>query len=289
MQHKVISPSPWPILASLGVLCFAAGFVNWLHGAWYAMYLFGLGLALLLVVTALWFHDAILDDMQATKAQYALSDKVYRWSMFWFIFSEIWFFIAFFAVLFYARMLSVPWLSGDIPGSELTHYLLWPSFDGAWPLLHTPDPSQYLGPRQAMAAWGVPALNTAILLSSGITITLAHWALVEGNKRATLLWQGATVALGFWFLCMQYVEYVEAYLHYGLRLDAGIYGNVFYLMTGFHGFHVFLGTIMLAVVGLRIYYDQLSPHDHFAFEAASWYWHFVDVVWLLLFVFVYWI
>ncbi|MEC8064135.1 MAG: cytochrome c oxidase subunit 3 [Pseudomonadota bacterium] len=289
MQQKLIPPSPWPILASVGVFIFALGIVNWLHHAWFAGYLLVLGLGMVLVVSGLWFYDAILDDRRATKAQYLLSDTTYRWSMFWFIFSEIWFFMAFFGVLFYARWLSVPWLSGDIEGSELTHYLLWPSFDSAWPLLVTPDPSQVLGPDQAMHAWGIPALNTGILLLSGVTITLAHWSLVQNRRSLTMIWQVATILLGLCFLYMQFYEYGEAYHAYGLRLDSGIYGNIFFMMTGFHGVHVFLGTVMLIVVAFRIYHGHFSDHDHFAFEAASWYWHFVDVVWLLLFVFVYWL
>ena len=289
MQYKVISPSPWPILASVAILCFALGIVNWLHNAWFASYLMATGFVCLVVICGLWFYDAILDDRGATKAQYALSDTTYRWSMFWFIFSEVWFFLAFFAVLFYSRWLTIPWLSGDIEGSELTHYLLWPSFDSAWPLLSTPDPSQVLGPDNAMHAWGIPALNTGILLLSGVTITLAHWALVQDRSRQALLWQCATIVLGAWFLVMQFYEYGEAYHAYGLRLDSGIYGNIFYMMTGFHGLHVFLGTVMLIVVAFRMNQGHFSGHDHFAFEAASWYWHFVDVVWLLLFVFVYWL
>ena len=289
MHHKVIAPSPWPILASLSVLCMVSGFVNWVQGAWYWPYLFYPGGLALVGVASAWFYHAIVDGREANKSQYALLDKTYRWSMFWFIFSEFWFFLAFFAVLFYARIISVPWLAGDYIGSELTHYLLWPTFESAWPLINTPDPSQVLGPDKAMEAWGVPAINTAILLASGVTITLAHWALVHEEKAKTLFWQMATVVLGMVFLYMQYLEYGEAYLHYGLRLESGIYGNVFFMMTGFHGLHVFLGTVMLMVVAVRIYYDHFSGHDHFAFEAASWYWHFVDVVWVLLFVFVYWL
>ena len=289
MDHKVLAPSLLPISGSLAILMIALGIVNWLHGAWFGPFLLFIGVAGMIAVAAFWFHAAIQDDLGITEDQYALSEQYYRWSMGWFIFSELWFFIAFFGVLFYLRMISVPRLAGGFADDRLTHYLLWPSFVDQWPLLNTPDPSRYLGPGAAMQPWGLPVWNTFILLTSGLTITLAHWGIVSGRKRQALLWQLTTVFLGCVFLFLQGYEYAEAYIHLDLRFNSGVYANVFYIMTGFHGIHVFLGTIMLVVIAFRIYYDDFSPERHFAFEAVSWYWHFVDVIWLLLFVFVYWL
>lgn len=289
MEHKVLPPSVLPIFGSLAILCFALGAVNWLHGAWFGPYLFLSGVLGIIVITSLWFHAAICDDLNLDPEQYNLSEQNYRWSMGWFIFSEVWFFVALFGVLFYLRGISVPRLAGVTPDDQLTHFLLWPAFEAHWPLLNTPDPSRYAGPGAAMPAWGIPALNTLILLVSGLTITLAHWAIVQGKNRRAVFWQLLTVVLGMVFLTMQVLEYYEAYVHLDLRLSSGVYANVFYVMTGFHGLHVFLGAIVLLVITYRTYCDDFTPEHHFAFEASSWYWHFVDVVWLLLFVFVYWL
>ena len=289
MVHKAIAPSALPIFGSMAVLAIALGIVNWLHGAWFGPYLFVLGLVAMITIVGFWFHAAICDDMDASADEYALSEHYYRWSMGWFIFSELWFFIAFFGVLFYVRMISIPRLGGSFVDDKLTHYLLWPSFVDQWPMIHTPDPSRYAGPGAAMMPWGIPVWNTLILLTSGLTITLAHWGIVRGKMRQALLWQLCTIGLGVLFLYLQIIEYAEAYAHLDLRFNSGVYANVFYVMTGFHGFHVFLGTIMLLVIAFRIYRDDFTIERHFAFEAVSWYWHFVDVIWLLLFVFVYWL
>ena len=138
-----------------------------------------------------------------------------------------------------------------------------------------------------MHAWGIPAINTMLLLTSGATLTWAHWGLIKG-KRSQLNWGLAlTVLLGATFMGFQVYEYAHAYAEMGLTLGAGVYGATFYILTGFHGFHVTLGTIMLIVMWGRSLKGHFSEHNHFAFEAVAWYWHFVDVVWLILFVFVY--
>jgi cytochrome c oxidase subunit 3 len=203
--------------------------------------------------------------------------------MSWFIFSEVMFFAAFFATLFYARQLVVPWLAGE-GNNFFTHFLLWDGFENAWPTA---------GPRgeefEFMPAWGIPAINTAILLTSGVTITAAHHALRTQHRTALVIWLGATWILGAIFLWLQMDEYAHAYSELGLRLDTGIYGAIFYMMTGFHGLHVTLGTIMLIVIWFRVLRGHFTPEHHFAFEATAWYWHFVDIVWLGLFVFVYWL
>jgi cytochrome c oxidase subunit 3 len=205
--------------------------------------------------------------------------------MSWFIFSEVVFFAVFFATLFYARQLVVPWLAGE-GDNFFTHLLLWPDFENRWP---SAGPNLSREEFEPMAAWGVPALNTAILLSSGVTITIAHHQLRAGRRRALAVWLALTWLLGAAFLGFQADEYVHAYTELGLRLDTGIYGATFFMLTGFHGLHVTLGTIMLLVVWLRVLRGHFTPDRHFAFEAVAWYWHFVDVVWLGLFVFVYWL
>jgi cytochrome c oxidase subunit 3 len=203
----------------------------------------------------------------------------------WFIFSEVMFFAAFFGTLFYARVYSVPWLGGA-GNNVMTNELLYPAFEAMWP---TNGPGEVGGEYRPMGAWGIPAINTMILLSSGVTVTLAHWALKKQQRTGLILWLAATVALGFLFLGLQAYEYSHAYSEYNLRLNTGMYGTTFYMLTGFHGLHVTLGATMLLVILFRSMKGHFTPNHHFAFEAVAWYWHFVDVVWLGLFVFVYWL
>ncbi len=197
------------------------------------------------------------------------------------------FFGAFFGALFYTRYWVVPLLGGEI--HPITHMTLWPAFKATWPLLVNPDNKAFVGAHEGMGAWGLAAMNTLILLSSGVTITWAHWAL-KLEKRVQLAWGLAfTILLGITFLVLQAHEYYDAYQAMHLTLDAGIYGTTFFMLTGFHGLHVTIGTIMLTVMLLRVYHGDFTPERHFAFEGVAWYWHFVDVVWLFLFVFVYWL
>jgi cytochrome c oxidase subunit 3 len=209
--------------------------------------------------------------------------------MMWFIFSEVMFFAAFFGALFYARELVVPWLGGE--GTKfLTNLLLWNHYDGVWP---TNGPAA-LGPRaggafEVVPALGLPAINTAILLSSSVTVTIAHHALIVGNRNRLKFFLAATFLLGFTFVALQATEYHEAYTELGLQLGTGIYGSTFFMLTGFHGLHVTVGAIILTVIWFRVMKGHFTPERHFAFEAAAWYWHFVDVVWLGLFIFVYWL
>jgi len=198
------------------------------------------------------------------------------------------FFGVFFGSLFYIRVFVVPWLGGSGSGF-MTHMINWPGFQAVWPVLANPDPSKFTAPHSVMETWGIPAINTSILLSSGVTITIAHFGLVKGRRLQALIGQGLTILLGISFLFMQVSEYSIAYTEKGLTLGSGIFGTTFFMLTGFHCLHVTLGTIMLIVIFIRIYKHHFTQEHHFAFEAVSWYWHFVDVVWLFLFIFVYWL
>jgi cytochrome c oxidase subunit III len=203
--------------------------------------------------------------------------------MMWFIFSEVMFFAAFFGALFYTRQFALPWLGGEGSGM-LTNVLLWGEYSAGWP---SSGPGDVGGAFQTIPAWGLPLLNTLILLTSGVTLTIAHHALKGGHRRQVLFWLGTTIALGVTFAFVQGYEYIHAYQDLNLTLGSGIYGSTFFMLTGFHGAHVLLGTIMLIVMWLRVARGHFDAENHFAFEAAAWYWHFVDVVWLGLFLFVY--
>jgi cytochrome c oxidase subunit 3 len=198
------------------------------------------------------------------------------------------FFAAFFGALFYARVFSVEWLGGA-GNNAMTHELLWPAFEAVWPVITNPDNAAIPGPKESMGPGGLPAINTAILLLSSVTVTIAHHGLRQDHRKPLILWLAATVALGVTFLFLQVVEYVLAYQEMGLTMDSGIYGSTFFMLTGFHGFHVTMGTLMLAVMLIRAIKGHFTSDNHFAFEAVAWYWHFVDVVWLGLFIFVYWL
>jgi cytochrome c oxidase subunit 3 len=216
-------------------------------------------------------------------------DRSFRLGMMWFIFSEVMFFAAFFGALFYARELSVPWVGG-LGVKTLNKMFLWKQYDPGWP---TNGPA-HLGPRadgtfEVVPAFGLPAINTVILLSSSVTVTIAHHALRAGHRASLKFWLACTFILGFTFVGLQAHEYGEAYRELGLRLTTGVYGSTFFMLTGFHGLHVTIGAIMLTIIWLRTLKGHFTPTKNFAFEAVSWYWHFVDVVWLGLFVFVYWI
>lgn len=283
-SYYVPHGSHWPIIGSIGLTSLLVGFSMYLNGAGLGTLLMVAGIIITLVMMFGWF-GAVIHESQAGMYN-AQVDQSFRWGMFWFIFSEVMFFAAFFGALFYARQYSVPWLGGE---DVSTHVQLWPGFEATWPLLNPPDPTQFAVPEHAMAAWGIPALNTAILLSSGATITWAHWGLKEDKRNHLILGLLATVALGFTFLGFQIYEYGHAYQDLNLKLTSGIYGSTFFMLTGFHGLHVTIGAIMLTVMLLRSLKGHFTPKQHFAFEASAWYWHFVDVVWLGLFIFVYWL
>jgi cytochrome c oxidase subunit 3 len=234
-----------------------------------------IGFAVLIYMMFGWF-GTVVRESESGKFNKRV-DMSFRWGMSWFIFSEVMFFAAFFGALFYMRVISVPWL-GDFDNK-----LIWPDFTATWPVAGPGMKEQFT----PMAAWGIPAINTLILLSSGVTVTLAHWALKKNNRGALIGWMVATVALGATFLCLQAYEYGHAYTELNLKLTTGAYGATFFMLTGFHGFHVTVGTIMLLVILLRCVAGHFKPDHHFAFEGVSWYWHFVDVVWIALFFSIY--
>jgi len=283
-RYYVPDQSPWPIVGAVALFFIAIGaaFTVMEMGkeSGSGVYLLCVGIVILLYMLFNWFKNVIQESHQGLYS--AQMDRSFRQGMSWFIFSEVMFFMAFFGALFYARMFSVPWLGGA-DNNAMTNEVLWPTFEAMWPLLNTPGGTT----TQAMGWQGLPLINTLILLVSSVTLHFAHVAM-ENNKRTPLkVFLGVTILLGVCFLGLQVEEYIYAYNDLNLTLDAGIYGNTFYLLTGFHGIHVTLGTIILLIVFLRILKGHFTKNKHFAFQAAAWYWHFVDVVWLCLFVFVY--
>jgi len=273
------APSHWPITGSIGLFLMLFGFASFLHGS--SALVMIAGAAILVFMLFGWFGTVINESLSGKYN--AQVDVSFRMGMAWFIFSEVMFFAAFFGVLFYARMWAVPWLGGS-SNNVMTNELLWPAFDAIWP---TNGPGNVGGDYQVMGAWGIPAINTLILLSSGVTLTWAHWGLKKADQTQLILM--ATVALGFLFLGLQAYEYYHAYHELNLKLTSGMYGTTFYMLTGFHGLHVTLGATMLFVILIRSMKGHFTEEHHFAFEAVAWYWHFVDVVWLGLFIFVYWL
>ncbi len=281
--YYVPEGSALPFVGTAGLFILFAGFGAFLNGVSAGSMAMLLGFAILLVMIFGWF-GAVIRESEAGLYNDKV-DRTYRWSMAWFIFSEVAFFAAFFGTLYYVRSFSVPWLGGL--GSEaLTGQLLHPTFEAVWP---TNGPGQLGGHFEAMGAWGLPALNTVILLSSGATVTWAHWGLLKNNRTQFTLGLALTVILGALFIGFQATEYAHGFSELNLTLESGIYGSTFYMLTGFHGLHVTIGAIMLAVIFFRALKGHFTPDNHFAFEAVAWYWHFVDVVWLGLFIFVYWL
>ncbi|MFK8028017.1 MAG: cytochrome c oxidase subunit 3 [Gammaproteobacteria bacterium] len=275
--------SHWPIVGSIGVCTLMVGFANFLNNVSWGSPTMMVGLAIVLFMVFGWFGTVIKENQ---KGMYNMQvDMSFRWGMFWFIFSEVMFFAAFFGALFYARQYSLPWLSGEGSGVT-TNAFLWNGYEGSWPN-NANGPGNIGGAYQFMPAWGLPAINTALLLTSGATLTWAHHALKANHRGQLIAGLFLTVLLGAIFMYCQGIEYIHAYKDLGLTLGSGIYGTTFFMLTGFHGFHVTLGAIMLAVILFRCITGHFTPERHFAFEAVAWYWHFVDVVWLGLFIFVY--
>ena len=284
--YYVPSQSHWPIVGAVGMFFIAVGAASTVINSTkdevtdLTHYLLYVGIATIIYMLFGWFKNVIEESASGLYSKQM--DRSFRQGMSWFIFSEVMFFAAFFGALFYARILSVPWLGGA-SNNAMTHEILWPTFEAVWPLLTTPSGET----TQAMPWTGLPLINTIILLTSSVTMHFAHQALENDNRSQLKIFLALTVVLGMIFLGLQVEEYIYAYQELGLTLDSGIYGNTFFLLTGFHGMHVTLGSLILLIVLLRIFKGHFTPENHFAFQAAAWYWHFVDVVWLCLFVFVY--
>jgi cytochrome c oxidase subunit 3 len=291
-----VPTSAWyPVWVAFGIAMLLGGLGSYLNalkagGAGSTLLIYAGGLILTVALFA-WFARVIKENHTGLTGPQL--KRSYIWGMSWFIFSEVMFFAAFFGALYYARVFAVSWLGGE-GDKGLTGDYLWPDFNAEWPVMQNPDPSRFTNPGESMAApgisnWGgyLPFWNTVILLSSSVTVHFAHTAVVAGKRVALNAWLAATVSLGVVFLFLQVEEYLHAYRELGLTLDSGIYGSTFFLLTGFHGFHVTLGTFILAVQLVRGLRGHFNAHDQFGLEAASWYWHFVDVVWVCLFFFVY--
>lgn len=281
--YFIAKPSQWPILGSSSLFLILVGAINVIHDNWFGHYFLAFGALLFIYMLHGWFSAVINESTHGMHNKQM--DRTYRWGMFWFIASEVAFFGAFFGTLFYARLDSVPILGGATD----THTFLWPKFIAAWPLLKNPNPHLFPGATEVVPIWGIPALNTLLLLSSAIAVTWALWALKENRRLQMNIGLGITILLGLSFLTMQAFEYHEAYTHFHLTLASGIYGTTFFMLTGFHAAHVTVGLTMLIVILIRCLKGHFDPKHHFGFEAVSWYWHFVDVVWLFLFIFVYWL
>jgi cytochrome c oxidase subunit III len=282
--YFVPDPSRHPALAALGLFFVILGAAQWINGADWGMYSLMAGMVIWLGVLFQWFSESV-SESESGKYGHKI-DLSFRWSMSWFIFSEVMFFGAFFSALWWARAHSVPGLG------SLENAVLWPDFKAVWPSVvagATASPAGIVEPFTTMTPFWLPTINTALLLTSGVTLTIAHHALVVGKRSKTILFMWMTVLLGIVFLIVQGYEYYHAYADLNLKLSSGVYGSTFFMLTGFHGFHVFIGMLMLLFITLRLQKGHFTSERHFGFEGAAWYWHFVDVVWLGLYILVYWL
>lgn len=282
--YFVPGPSSYPVLAALGLFFVILGASQWINGyGWGAYSLLG-GLAFWAFVIQQWFRESIRESESGLYGDRI--DVSYRWSMSWFIFSEIMLFGAFFGALFWTRLHALPNLG------SLENAVLWPDFRAVWPSSgagSTGSPAGTVEAFTTMGPWPIPTINTLLLLTSGVTLTIAHHALIAGHRSRTIAFMWLTVALGVTFLGFQMYEYHHAYSELNLTLASGAFGSTFYMLTGFHGFHVLVGMLILLFITIRLMKGHFTPQRHFGFEGAAWYWHFVDVVWLGLYVVVYWL
>ncbi|TAM11766.1 MAG: cytochrome c oxidase subunit 3 [Nevskiaceae bacterium] len=283
-HYFVPTPVPWPFILLIGITLTIFGFGHWLEGyvtviPWKLLVI--VGPVIFFSIVFRWFWGVVHESERGAYNRQV--DMTYRMGMGWFIFSEVCFFGAFFGALFYTHVLSIPWLGGE--GAKFfTGSVLWPDFTPVWP---SNGPGAVGGEFEAMAPWGLAAINTVLLVTSSFTLTWAHHALKDSSRAKCIAFMILTVALGLVFLSLQAYEYHEAYTIQNLTLHSGVYGSTFFMLTGFHGLHVTIGTIMLIVITCRLFAGHFTPERHFGFEGVAWYWHFVDVVWILLFTFVY--
>ena len=282
--YFVPQPSRHPAMAAFGLFWIVLGAGQWINGASWGKWSLVFGMVWLLGVLFQWFSESISESQGGLYGRKI--DLSFRWSMSWFIFSEVMFFGAFFSALWWARAHSVPALG------SLDNAVLWPDFKAVWPSLAagvTASPAGIIEPFTTMTPFWLPTINTALLLSSGVTLTIAHHALLADKRAKTIAFMWVTVCLGLIFLFVQGYEYYHAYAELNLKLSSGVYGSTFFMLTGFHGFHVFIGMLMLLFITLRLMKGHFDSTRHFGFEGAAWYWHFVDVVWLGLYILVYWL
>jgi cytochrome c oxidase subunit III len=254
-DFHILNPSAWPLLMSMAVLVMAAGAVGYLHQAAWGTPVFFVGLIAVSAMFTRWWMDVVHEAN--TGDHTPVVQLHHRYGMILFIASEVMFFVAWFWAYFNAAL----YPSGHA------------GIEGIWP----PKGVEVLDP------FVFPLLNTLILLCSGTTVTWSHHALIHGDRESAKQGLWLTIALGFVFSCVQAYEYGHA----SFSIAGNVYGSTFFMATGFHGFHVIVGTIFLAVCLYRLYRGDFSPRQHFGFEAAAWYWHFVDVVWLFLFISIY--
>jgi cytochrome c oxidase subunit 3 len=284
-HYYVPQPSRHPAFAAFGLLWIIFGAAQWINGVEWGKFVLLFGFLWLFGVLFQWFRDAIGESESGRYSRKI--DLSFRWSMSWFIFSEVMFFGAFFTALWWMRAHSVPALGG------IENALLWPDFKAVWPTVApgtTASPAGIIEPFQVMTPFWLPTINTALLLSSGVTLTIAHHLLRDNAPRGkVVMWMWITVLLGATFVVVQGYEYFHAYTDLNLKLTSGAYGSTFFMLTGFHGFHVIVGMLMLLFITLRLMKGHFTAERHFGFEGAAWYWHFVDVVWLGLYTLVYWL
>lgn len=254
-SFHLVDPSPWPIISAFSALILTSGGVLYMHGYKGGSFLLQLGFLMILFMMFCWWRDIIreatVEGQHTTSVQTGL-----KLGMLLFIVSEIMFFFAFFWAFFHSSFNPSPAIGGVWPPAFIT----------------TLDP------------WKIPLLNTILLLSSGASVTWAHHSIVWGSKYQACISLIITVILAVIFTALQGFEYVSA----PFSISDGVYGASFYMATGFHGFHVIVGTLFLTVCLFRLYLNHFTREHHFGFEAAAWYWHFVDVVWLFLFITIYW-
>jgi len=271
--------SPHPVRTSLSFLTGLVGAALWINSYAVGKWIFLLGVLSLFLSLFFWFSEAIRESESGLNSLRV--DHSYRWSMAWFIFSEVVFFGSFFGALWYLRVVTMP-LLGDLEHQAL----LWPDYSASWP---NTGPAGTIAPFETVGPFWLPTINTALLLTSGVTLTIAHHALRASRRTPAIFWMIVTVALGFAFVACQAYEYFHAYSELNLRFNSGAFGSIFYMLTGFHGFHVIVGATILFFITIRLIKGHFTADHHFGFEGAAWYWHFVDVVWLGLYFFVYWL
>lgn len=277
--------SIWPILGALGLSGVAVGSLNF-SSLWGAVF-FAIGALTLIFMLIGWFSDIVYESRAGLYSEQM--NKTFRWGMAWFLFCEAFFFGAIMGALLYVRFATLPWLAGlGTAGSTLTHYVLWPNFQSVWPLLKNPGPNVFVPAHEMISAWGIPALNTLIILLSAISASLALYLLKHGRFAGVIAALVLTMLLGVIFLISQINCMVLLVTQYGLTLTSGIYGSLLYFLMSFHSLHVFVGLLLLMIILLRMVKKQFDERRHFAFEATVWFWNFLTVVWILIFMCLYW-